>query len=120
MQTNDPQQPYNQNGRTYDTVEFRKDGTRRKKFGRWLHKAYPVVGKVIAGAAWGIIDGIPMVSQVASTLTAGKPVNGFDKGTRVIVGWATVGMVGMTFLMKLTGSIDGFTMLAILRMFIGM
>lgn len=131
METNDPQARY---GRFDDAErsnmphpahlanpdEFRRDGRRRKGLGRFIRKAGPVIGKFAKGAVLGVIDGIPGASQVLSTVTGPKKVNGYEPVTRLVTGWATVAMVGMAFAMKLTGNVDGIELFAILRMIFGM
>lgn len=103
-----------------DPVAFRRDGRPRRGFGRFVRQAAPVVGKFAKGAVLGIIDGIPGASQVLSTVTGPKKVNGYEPVTRLVTGWATVAMIGMAFTMKLTGQVDNITLLAILRMIFGM
>lgn len=100
--------------------KFRRDGRPRKGIGRFLRKAGPVMGKFAKGAVLGVIDGIPGASQVLSTVTGPKKVNGYEPVTRLVTGWTTVAMVGMAFAMKLTGNMSGVELFAILRLIFGL
>jgi len=102
-----------------DPLNFRRDGKRRTGVGRFLFKAAPVAGRVLKGIALGVVDGIPGVSQVVNTKLANKQVNGFSQPARIVMGWSTVVLFGMTFAAKMHGDIDGLTLLAILRMLFG-
>lgn len=102
-----------------DPANFRRDGKRRSGLGRFLHKAAPVALRITKGAALGVLDGIPVVSQILSTVTADKHVNNFNKPSRILVGWSTVFLVGMAFTMNITGQIDAFIMLRLVSMFLG-
>lgn len=103
-----------------DPDRYRRDGRPRKGFGKFVRRAAPVVGKFVKGAVLGVIDGIPGASQVLSTVTGPKKVNGYEPVTRLVTGWATVALVGMAFAMKLTGNVNGIELFAILRMIFGL
>ena len=112
--------PFNTNpaGNSYhDPAMFRRNGKPRTGVGRFLYKSGPAIGRIAKGLVLGVVDGIPGVSQVVSTLTADKKINSFDKPVRIVTGWATVGLVGMSFALKMSGHIDNVTLLQMLRMF---
>lgn len=103
-----------------DPVHYRKDGRPRRKFGRWLRENGPAIGRTVMQVGRGVVDGIPGVSQVVNTLMPAKPQSPAQSGTRILVGWATVVMVGGAMLMKVTGQIDTWTMVKLILAFIGM
>lgn len=119
MEPNSPLDRFEREATANKAANYRKDGRERKPFGKWLRRSAPVAGKFLKGVALGVIDGIPGVSQVASTVSAGRKVNNFDPVVRVTVGWATVVMVGMAFALRLSGHLDNLSMLQVLRILCG-
>jgi len=102
-----------------DRKLFRRNGQARKPLGIWLRKAAPVALRVVKGAALGIVDGIPGVSQVVNTVTAGQKVNGFSPVARVTFGWSTVGLIVMLFGLRYFGQLQDDLMITLMRIFLG-
>jgi hypothetical protein len=103
-----------------DPVNYRRDGRERKGFGKFLKQHGPAIGRTALQIGRGVVDGIPGVSQVVNTLLPQKHVTPAQAGTRILVGWATVAIVGGIMLMKVTGQIDSWTMLQLLLAVLGM
>lgn len=104
----------------FDPDNYRRDGSARKPAGRFLRKAGRAVFTVAKGAALGIIDGTPGLSQLQSGLTQRKVIQDANTVSRVLFGWATVVMYLSILLMKVYGQVDTHTMLTVLRLLFGM
>lgn len=103
-----------------DPENYRRDGRERTRFGKWLRRSAPVLGRTVLQAGRGVLDGIPGVSQVVNTVLPVRPRTSIEASTRIMVGWSTVVLVGMAVLLKLTGHIDSFTLLKLVLAFMGL
>ncbi len=102
-----------------DPGAYRKDGRKRRGFGRFLHRHGPSIGRTLVQVGRGVLDGVPGVSQVVNTLVPRLPSSPAAAGTRILVGWSTVALVAFAMLMKASGQIDAYTMLKLILAFLG-